>query len=88
MSELQTGTVEQTAVLPPIRSKMTVHSVTHFSYGANIVMQAEYDPNLPEDSRFSQATPSAKYEISCNNPAVLARMKPGAKFWVDMTEVE
>jgi hypothetical protein len=72
---------------PNIIAKMTVQSVTQFNGGsASISLTAEYDPNLPEDTRFCKATPSAKYEIACTNPAVIERMTPGTKFYVEFRE--
>jgi len=72
---------------PRIIAKMTVLSVTTWAHdNVSIKMTAQYDPNLPEDRRFSSATPSASYEMSCNNPAVIERMKPGATFYVEFYE--
>lgn len=70
-----------------IRTKFTVTQVTHYeSGGATITLEPRYSKDIPEDQRFNTATPSGKFEMYVNNPAVVERMRPGKVFYADFTE--
>lgn len=41
-----------------------------------------------EDNTFAEATPSADFSMTVNNPAVIGQLKEGQAFYVDLTPVE
>lgn len=47
---------------------------------------AIYDTSVPEDQRYSLATPYAELNIQVDNPAV--SFEPGKSYYLDFTEVE
>jgi hypothetical protein len=50
------------------------------------VLVAQYDPELPEDVRYSKATPSGRIEMQVDNPPARAFFKPGKAYYIDFTE--
>lgn len=72
-----------------IRAKLRVETVTKSEYAETVVLNAVYggDKNS-EDNTFSEATPSAKFEMTVSNKAVHGFFKPGQKFYVDFTECQ
>lgn len=48
--------------------------------------QAMYDPDIPEDQRFAQATPSGSLEITVDNPS--AQFTCGAYYYLDFVPVD
>lgn len=73
-----------------MRAKLTLYSVC--SYGNNsatVVFNTVYDcNNKPEDNSYAEFTPSAELKMEVSNPALLAKLKPGQKFYVDFTLIE
>lgn len=47
---------------------------------------ATYDPDMPEDQRYADATPSGQLTIRVDNPAV--EFVPGQYYYLDFTPVE
>lgn len=45
-----------------------------------------YDPSIPEDVRYAQASPSGELRIQVDNPAV--SFTPGGFYYLDFTEVD
>lgn len=73
-----------------VRAKFTVAEVTQISTAPNgrrIVLMPLYDTSIPDDRRFSDATPSGRMEMFVNNPAAIEQLPLGAKFYVDFTPV-
>lgn len=72
-----------------IRAKMQVQAITeHFwSQGKNVKFAPQYDTSIPEDQRFSRATPSGSMELHIDNPAALAQLKNGAFYYIDIEPV-
>lgn len=76
---------------PIIRAKMKLNSVNQFE-GAesllfNAVAASSYSQDgSDEDNTYAHFTPSAKCEILVTNPALLGKLKPGKKYYVDFTE--
>lgn len=60
------------------------HAFSGFG-GKKLIFQPRYDPEIPEDVRFSRATPSGNFEMHVDNPAALAQLKLGEKYYVDFT---
>ena len=47
--------------------------------------KCQYDTTIPEDIAFTKYTPSGTIEVNINNPAVVAALKLGASYYVDIT---
>lgn len=54
----------------------------------NIRLAAQYDPSIPEDRRFMEATPSGEVKFYVSNPAVIGGFKIGDNYYVDLTPCE
>lgn len=74
-----------------VRAKFKVTAITQHSWHPNlrsITMEPQYDPDIPEDQRFQEATPSGKLEMNVDNPAALEVLELGKTFYLDFTSVE
>lgn len=73
-----------------VRAKLTVTSITdhHNMSGKTIKFACVYDPAIPEDRRFCEATPSGSMELYVTNPAAIEQFAKGKSFYVDFTPVE
>lgn len=72
-----------------IRGKLTVTEITHHRYpGVTVKMTALYDPGIPEDKRFSEATPNGYLEWLITNPAAMTEFELGRSFYVDLTPIK
>lgn len=68
---------------PVSRVRCKVHATVEGDY---ITLRAEYDPNLPEDQRFAQATPFLEGRALVNNPAARKFVEEnGPAFYLDLT---
>ena len=56
--------------------------------GKKVILRAQYDPNDPEDTKFSKYTPWGTLETEISNPSVTDMFKLGRKFYLDLTPVE
>jgi len=71
------------------RVKFMVQSITDYGGDAlSVSFAAIYDPTIPEDANFTKWTPTGSITMSITNRDVIARLKPGVKFYVDFTQVE
>lgn len=72
-----------------VRAKFRVESVTEHVWGKGktVKLGPQYDTSIPEDRRFSEATPSGSLEMMVTNEAALAVLRPGAVFYLDFTPV-
>ncbi len=69
-----------------VRAKFTVVSITDRGPGPKTIrLEPRYDPSIPEDQRFLQATPWGSMEMAVDNPAALDQMGIGQTFYVDLT---
>ena len=75
------------------RCKFRVSSVTR-QVGASadcdsetVKLHALYDPDDPEDTKFSRATPSGNLEFQLSNPNLLGTFRPGATYYLDLSPV-
>lgn len=74
-----------------VRAKFTVveHHQRHYNAsGRNVVLMPSYDESVPEDARFSKATPSGRMEMFVDNPAALEQLQLGKAVYLDITPVE
>jgi hypothetical protein len=76
-----------------MRAKMQVSSVEQFHGGMEVVKlsavtgKGSFGPEgESEDNTYARYTPSGKCELSINNPALMGKIKPGMKFYLDFTE--
>lgn len=51
----------------------------------NIRLAAQYDPSIPEDQRFMEATPTGELKFYVSNPAVINGFQIGKNYYVDLT---
>ena len=75
------------------RCKFTVTKVEPSEYAnapgeVEVTMDTKYDPNDPDDTKFSIYTPVGQLKFTVNNPNVVPHMVEGSIFYVDLTEVE
>jgi hypothetical protein len=52
------------------------------------MLEPRYDESIPEDKRFSTATPSGKLILQVNNPPVVDQLELGKVFYLDLIPVE
>lgn len=74
-----------------VRAKFQVQKITHVSWQPNareITLAPMYDTSIPEDKRFSDATPSGEFKMYVNNPAAVEQLELGKFFYIDLTPVE
>ena len=53
-----------------------------------IRLYTQYDPDDPEDTAFSLATPAGSIEIFLSNPKLLGQAKVGQVYYVDLIPVD
>lgn len=76
-----------------MRAKMQVTGVTPCGPGEELEMSAVcgdggFGPEgESEDNTFARFTPSGRVALTVNNPALVGRIRPGMKFYVDFTVV-
>lgn len=71
------------------RAKVEVKEVTVNQWNDIVKFEAVYGGTTnKEDNTFAEATPSATFSMTVNNPAVRGQFKPGQKFYVDFTPAE
>lgn len=71
-----------------IRAKFKLTGILNQSWNLNqkeYRFDAQYDTTIPEDQRFSQATPSGTMRMQVNNPAANEFFKLGEDYYLDFT---
>lgn len=74
-----------------VRAKMVLSAITSHSWNAQsktLKFTAQYDPSIPEDRRFQQATPSGSIEMQVDNPRAVEAFTLGKAYYVDFTEAQ
>jgi len=70
-----------------VRAKFKVESVTQYTWGDVIKMNAiEYD-GTDENASFSKFTPSGTFEMSVTNENIVGNYKAGQEYYLDFTPV-
>lgn len=75
-----------------MRAKLKVTKIELFESCENITMSAVCRSNgypgdgSDEDNTYAKFTPTASLTMTINNPALLGKIKPGQKFYVDFIE--
>lgn len=59
---------------------------TYLTWPRTFRFQPMYDPSVPEDQRYAQATPSGHLQMQVDNPAV--SFTPGKDYYLDFTPVD
>lgn len=67
-----------------VRAKMVVVRLE----GSNVDLECRYDPDLPEDQRFTKATPWGRCSMGIDNPTALEQFHVGDEFYLDFSKVE
>ena len=72
------------------RCKFTIDKVVLIPYSnapgeVEVSLTTDYDPEDPEDTRFSIYTPCGNMKFIVNNPNVVPEMIEGRSFYVDLT---
>jgi hypothetical protein len=73
-----------------IRGKFTVlsHKKAHYNpTQSEVTFGAIYDTTIPEDQRYSEATPSGRIEMTVKE-SVAEQWPLGKQFYVDVTPIE
>jgi len=71
-----------------VRAKFCLIAVTHALGGAKTLrFEPRYDMAIPEDQRFSKATPWGTIELHVDNPAAAAKFELGKSYYADFTPV-
>ena len=72
-----------------IRAKMEVREVTLNEYSDRVKLSCVYGGTTnAEDNTYAKATPTGGMELQIDNPSARGHIKPGAKFYVDLTPIE
>ena len=70
------------------RCKFRVSKVDPIWDGEMITLHTQYDPEDPEDTKFSAATPSGNMEFHLSNPNLVGTFQVGQVYYVDLTPIE
>jgi len=72
-----------------VRAKFRLQSIKeNAGYSAKTLeFWPQYDQSIPEDQRFSKATPSGRFEMTVDNPVALEQLQLGKDYYFDITPV-
>ena len=73
-----------------VRGKFHISKVASVAWSPTakeITLQAIYDTSIPENERFSRATPSGSITMTVDNPPASDELALGKYFYVDFSEV-
>ena len=73
-----------------VRGKFRVVQITRNHWNkthAQVELDAQYDPTIPEDRKFAEATPSGKISMYISNPAAIEKLELGKAYYVDFVPV-
>lgn len=70
------------------RCKFGCESVQRYVNSEKVILRAHYDPSLPEDQKFSKATPSGSLEMLVDNPQLHGFFVPGQAYYLDVTAAD
>lgn len=72
-----------------VRGKFRVAHVTDFGNNfKEVQLTAVWDDGIPENARYSKATPTGTVTMTINNPPASDQFVPGKEFYLDFTPVE
>jgi hypothetical protein len=71
-----------------IRCKMHLESIIPQTWGGcQAIFRCQYDPSIPEDVRFTKATPTGEARFSIDNPDAVKQLVIGGYYYVDFSPV-
>lgn len=65
-----------------VRAKMRVQSIDN----GQVRLSCQYDDTIPEDQRFTKATPWGDATLAIDNPSALEFFKIGGTYYLDFKE--
>jgi hypothetical protein len=70
-----------------VRAKFTVTKISKFTFPqTEIILTPQYDDSIPEDRRFSKATPSGEFRMFIDNPAAEQFFELGQPYYIDISK--
>lgn len=69
-----------------VRAKFVVQNVTPQGSGKQIKLAAQYDTSIPEDQRFSTATPWGELTMLVDNPKAADQFEIGKAYYLDFSK--
>lgn len=69
-----------------VRAKFKVESVTLYSYGEGVKMNAVCYDDDDENKSFSEFTPSGSFEMQVTNKNLFGHFKPDEEYYLDLTK--
>lgn len=78
----------ETPKAPHTRCKFRVESVMLTGRCDQVALVTEYDSLIPEDQRFSRATPIGEMKIDIENPAVRGQFQPGQFVYIEIAPAD
>lgn len=70
-----------------VRAKFQLVAVVdHVSGAKTLKFETRYDSAIPEDQRFTTATPWGSIEMQVNNPVALGQFNLGENYYADFVE--
>jgi len=61
-----------------------MYKLVGLGHAQNIRLAAQYDPSIPEDQRFMEATPTGELKFYVSNPAVIGGFQIGKNYYIDL----
>lgn len=72
-----------------MRAKMRLQDVIPNTWGGRkVFFSCEYDPSIPEDQKFTKATPTGECTMTIDNPAASSQLVIGKSYYVDFTQAD
>jgi hypothetical protein len=76
-----------------MRAKMQVQKVDRFVGGDRITMNAVAAKSYPtdgadEDNTYAKFSPAGELSLTIANPALIGKIEPGQKFYLDFTPAD
>ena len=78
----------ETPKAPRSRCKFRVESVKRTRSREQVEFVTEYDGQIPEDQKFSRATPIGEMKIDIENPELRGGYQPGQFVYIDITPAD
>jgi hypothetical protein len=74
-----------------VRGKFVVQKVAKLNWSdtaVEITLGAQYDTSIPEDQKFSKATPSGSLTMLVDNPSASAALELGKAYYIDISPAQ
>ncbi len=71
-----------------MRAKMVCEAVVPQQHGGfQVTFRCQYDQSIPEDQRFTKATPWGMINMQIDNPEAVKQLVIGQAYYVDFSQV-